>query len=78
MCAGGQVDACEHLSEERMQRLSQKTSSIASPWFCDEEKSVLLKAIGDVMVYLKRKNDSMSYIIDETDSQLLLQMKYYK
>ncbi len=65
------------LSEQMMRELSQKTSSITSPWYCDEEKSVLLKITGDAMLYLKRKNDSSLNIIEETDAYFMIDMKYY-
>ncbi len=65
------------LSEQMMRELSQKTSSITSPWYCDEEKSVLLKVTGDAMLYLKRKNDSALNIIKETDDYLIVSMKYF-
>ena len=65
------------LSEQTMRELSQKTSSITSPWYCDEEKNVLLKVAGDAMLYLKRKNDSSLNIIEETDAYLRIDMKYY-
>ncbi len=66
-----------YLSEQMMQELAQSTSGITSPWFCEEEKSVLLKVTGEAMLYLKRKKDSMFTTVEETDSHLLMQMKYY-
>jgi len=66
-----------YLSEQMMQELAQSTSGITSPWFCEEEKSVLLKVTGEAMLYLKRKKDSMLTTVEETDSYLLMQMKYY-
>ena len=66
-----------YLSEQMMQDLAQSTSSITSPWFCEEKKSVLLKVTGEAMLYLKRKKDSMFTTVEETDSHLLMQMKYY-
>jgi len=65
------------LSEEMMRVLSQETSSITSPWFSDEEKSVLLKVTGEAMLYLKRKNDSTLHIVEETGVYLLIKMTYY-
>ncbi len=65
------------LSEQIMRELSQKTSFITSPWFSNEEKSVLLKVTGDAMIYLKRKNDSALDIAKETNSYLLIKMVYY-
>ncbi len=65
------------LSEQMMRELSQKTSSITSPWYCDEEKSVLLKITGDAMLYLKRKDDSNLNIVEETDAYCMIDMKYY-
>ena len=66
-----------YLSEQMMQELAQSTSGITSPWFCEEEKSVLLKVTDEAMLYLKRKKDSMLTTVEETDSHLLMQMKYY-
>ncbi len=66
-----------YLSEQMMQDLAQRTSGITSPWFCEEEKSVLLKISGDAMLYLKRKNDSILSIVEETESYILMQMRYY-
>ena len=65
------------LSEQMMRELSQKTSSITSPWYCEEERNVLLKVSGDAMLYLKRKNDSTLNIVEETDTHLLIKMTYY-
>lgn len=66
-----------YLSEQMIQDLAQSTSGISSPWFCEEEKSVLLKVTGDAMLYLKRKNDSKLDIVEETETYFLMQMKYY-
>ena len=66
-----------YLSEQMMLELSQKTSFVTSPWYCDKEKSVLLKVTGDAMLYLKRKDDSTLNIIEETDTYLLIKMQYY-
>ena len=65
------------LSDDDIRSLLQSTSNITSPWFCEEEKSVLLKATGDAMHYLKRKKDTMLTIVEEDESYLMIQMKYY-
>ena len=66
-----------YLSEQMMQELAKRTFGMTSPWFCEEEKSVLLKVTGEAMLYSKRKKDSMLNTVEETDSHLLIKMKYY-
>jgi len=65
------------LSESTMKVLLESTSSITSPWFCEEEKTVLLKVTGDAMLYLKRKRDSMLNVVEESESYLMMNMTYY-
>ena len=65
------------LSESIMKELLQNTSGIVSPWFCEEEKSVLLKVTGAAMLYIKRKNDCMLSVVEEDESYLMMRMKYY-
>jgi len=60
-----------------IKELLESTSSITSPWFCEEEKSVLLKVTGDAMHYLKRKRDTMLTVVEEEESYLMIRMKYY-
>ena len=65
------------LDENKMKALSLHSSNIVSPWFCDEEKSVLLKATGDAMLYLKRGNNAMVSIEEEKEEYLKIRMVYY-
>ncbi len=65
------------LSEQEMQELSDKTTSITSPWYSSQEKKVLLKVTDEAMLYLKRKDDSRLKIVEESSSELLIEMNYY-
>jgi len=66
-----------YLSEQMIEELSQKASLITSPWYCDEEKSVLLKVSGDAIRYLKKRDDPALHIIEETDDYIRVRMSYY-
>ena len=66
-----------YLSEQEMQALSDKTSSITSPWFTLNEKKVLLRVTDDAMLYLKRQNNSKLKVVEENSSELLIEMSYY-
>ncbi len=66
-----------YLNEQQMQELSAKTSSITSPWFSSQEKSVVLRVSDEAVTYLKRKNDSMYSVVEDNGSELLIKMKYY-
>lgn len=66
-----------YLSEQEMQSLSDKTSSITSPWYSSQEKKVLLRVTDDAMLYLKRQNNSKLKAVEENSSELLIEMTYY-
>ncbi len=65
------------LSEKEMKALCDKTTSITSPWFSAEEKTVLLRVTDEAMLYLKRKEDSRLKVTQESVSELLMEMNYY-
>jgi len=66
-----------YLNEAKVQELTELSASMVSPWFNNEQKSVLLKVTEDAMLYLKREKTTAFKIEEEQKDFLLIRMFYY-
>jgi predicted DNA-binding transcriptional regulator YafY len=66
-----------YLNEAKVQELTKLSVSMVSPWFNNEQKSVLLKVTGDAKLYLKRKRTEAFKIEEEHEDFLSIRLFYY-
>lgn len=66
-----------YLSTELLKTLLKKSKEMTSPWYNDNIKSVELLIRGDAIVYMKRKKSKAFKLLTESESSMLVQMKYY-
>ena len=66
-----------YLCQKQIKELKEKSAQITSPWFNENEKKVKLKITGESVEYFRRKRDSSFIVLEDNDSEILVEMRYY-
>ena len=66
-----------YLQQKQLETLKKLAENLVSPWFTNEQKSVVLKVEGDAMLYIQRQQTDIFTISKKEESFLEIKMLYY-